>query len=67
MTTTRTLHLAADDPKQLRDACGSRLACLRGTLWITLDGERRDIVLRSGERFVVEVDRDFGRHAGLGM
>jgi len=38
----------------LRDA---RLTCLRGSAWITVDGEQRDIVLEPGESFVVDSSR----------
>jgi len=38
----------------LRDA---RLTCLRGSAWITIDGEQRDIVLEPGESFVVDSSR----------
>ena len=30
---------------------GRRVECLSGSLWITQDGDRRDIVLRAGEAF----------------
>jgi Protein of unknown function (DUF2917) len=30
---------------------GRRVECLSGSLWITQDGDRRDIVLRDGEAF----------------
>jgi hypothetical protein len=35
---------------------GRRVECLAGSLWITQDGDLRDIVLRAGEAF------DFDRH-----
>ena len=35
----------------LDDAAGVRFACRKGTLWITLDGYGRDIVLEPGESF----------------
>ena len=38
-------------------ACsGSRVECLAGTAWLTLDGDRRDIVLRPGQSFLVDAD-----------
>ncbi len=30
---------------------GRRVECLSGSLWITQDGDRRDIVLTAGEAF----------------
>lgn len=39
----------------LHDRQGERIDCLGGQLWITQDGDQRDIVLRAGESF--ELDR----------
>jgi hypothetical protein len=39
----RIRHLHAD--------AGRRVECLSGSLWITQDGDRRDIVLGAGEGF----------------
>jgi hypothetical protein len=33
-----------------------RIECLSGALWITHDGDRRDITLSAGERHVVDRD-----------
>ncbi len=44
------------DPGQvvaLDDACGTRVEAAGGRLWITLEGDRRDIVVRPGESFVI--------------
>jgi hypothetical protein len=30
---------------------GQALQCVRGVLWITSDADRRDVLLRAGERF----------------
>lgn len=38
-------------------AAGLRLQCHEGCLWITLDGDSRDIVLQPGESFVVAEPR----------
>jgi hypothetical protein len=35
---------------------GGRIECLAGIVWLTLDGDRRDIILQPGESFVVDVD-----------
>lgn len=43
------LPLARRDVLRLGDACGLQLASAGGTLWVTVDGETRDIVLRPGE------------------
>jgi hypothetical protein len=51
------LALANQRTLRLRDALGATLQPVRGTLWITIDGDPRDIVLEAGESFVVDVDR----------
>ncbi len=42
----------------LRGARGLRVLGRRGAAWLTIDGERRDVVLNPGEAFVVDTDRD---------
>jgi hypothetical protein len=44
-----TLTLARDGLIALRDAQGTRVACLTGALWITEDQGRYDIILEAGE------------------
>ena len=41
----------------IADAAGVSLRCDRGNLWITLDNDPRDIVLRAGEVFVTDEHR----------
>ncbi len=38
----------------LRDQAGRRVDCLGGSVWITQDHDRRDIVLVAGEGFVLD-------------
>ena len=38
----------------LRDRDGERIDCLGGQLWITQDGDQRDVVLKPGESFVLD-------------
>lgn len=38
---------------------GRRVECLSGVLWVTQDGDRRDIILEAGDAF------DFDRPAGV--
>jgi hypothetical protein len=39
-------------------ATGVTVVCLRGELWLTQDGDSRDLVLHAGDRFTVD-------HAGV--
>ena len=47
----------------LADAADVALTCERGSVWITLDGDTRDVVLAAGERFVGDAHR---RDTGVG-
>jgi hypothetical protein len=49
---TCEISLAARDLYEVADVSGVQLACNRGSLWITLDNETRDIVLEAGENFL---------------
>ncbi len=51
-----TLALAAGETTPLRDARGVRIECLRGSLWITQHGDRRDIMLSRGGSFMLDRD-----------
>jgi hypothetical protein len=50
-----------DLPRQaivnLTDAAGVEFICESGAVWITLDHDRRDIVLQRGERFTTDMHR----------
>ena len=37
--------------RRLTSPSGRRVECLSGVIWITQDGDRRDIVLEAGEAF----------------
>jgi len=57
--TTRQMDLTLE-PKalfQVSDAAGVQIACHGGSLWITLDGDPRDILLEAGERFTATEHR----------
>jgi hypothetical protein len=41
--------------RRVHCAFGKRVECLSGSLWITQDGDRRDVLLADGEAF--EFDR----------
>jgi hypothetical protein len=55
-TDVSRLALTAGQIASLRDAQGTRIDCLSGSLWITQEGEGRDIVLGPGEQ--VTLDRN---------
>jgi hypothetical protein len=59
--TPRTQRLSLSLPKMavftLPDAHEVDIECTRGALWITLDHDRRDIVLAPGERFCSDSHR----------
>jgi hypothetical protein len=49
MLPRRALH-------RLEDARGQLVSCLTGTLWITQQGDGRDIVLQAGDDALIEHD-----------
>jgi len=46
--------LAADQFLKLEGAVGVRISNCSGSVWITQDGDSRDIVLKPGEAFVID-------------
>jgi len=54
LTTQRAqLTLADDEVARLRDARDSRLEVTDGFVWVTVEGDRGDVVLGAGESFLV--------------
>lgn len=53
-TANARMALTARRPTRLNRACGATLRGLRGATWVTIDGDRRDIVLAPGDQFVVD-------------
>lgn len=51
------LPLSERRPQRLTDARGLLLRARRGTLWITIDHDPRDIVLTAGKQWVVDSSR----------
>ncbi len=48
------IRLAGRKLLRLHDAPGSTVRALDGSVWITEEGDRRDIVLSQGESFVLQ-------------
>jgi len=46
--------LATDQFLKLEGAVGVRISSRRGSVWITQDGDIRDVVLKPGDAFVIE-------------
>ncbi len=53
-TNSARLLLKPQQALRLRRAQGTRLRAVQGTVWITIDNDRRDILLNPGEVFVVD-------------
>lgn len=53
-TNSARLLLKPQQPLRLQHAQGTRLRAVQGTVWITIDNDRRDIVLNAGDAFVVD-------------
>ncbi len=49
----RGLVLHRGQCSRIHAACGTSIDCRRGTLWITVDHDLRDIVLEAGESYVI--------------
>ena len=39
---------------RIADGKGHKVLCLRGAIWLTQEGDRRDIVLTAGESFTLD-------------
>jgi hypothetical protein len=48
------LDLADDEVARLRDACDARLDVVQGFVWLTIDGDRQDVILGPGDSYVVD-------------
>ena|SRR5688500_3398023 len=51
------LQLAHHTIYSLPDAAGIQIGCTEGTVWLTLDGDSRDIILEAGEVFAATEHR----------
>lgn len=52
-----TIYLKKHQHLHMHDACGWTVHALAGTVWITQDGDTRDVVLEAGESFVLDRER----------
>jgi hypothetical protein len=52
------IQLAPMQTLRVRDGAGLRIACLSGAIWLTQEGDSRDIFLEKPERFTLD-------HSGL--
>ena len=52
------IRLASREAITLPDVRGATLRVTRGALWLTQEDDRKDIVLRAGDNWVVEADGD---------
>jgi hypothetical protein len=48
------IHLRKGEIHRLGQGLGRRIEALRGSLWITIDNDRRDIVVEPGAGFSVD-------------
>jgi hypothetical protein len=48
------LNLADDEVARLNDACHSRLEVTQGFVWVTIAGDRNDVVLGAGESLLID-------------
>lgn len=51
------IHLKKHQHLRMHDGCGWTVHAMAGTVWITQDGDIRDIVLETGESFVLDSGR----------
>lgn len=57
MTELHTKHLIEPLASLvLRDAHGSTVTCVSGRLWLTMEGDTRDVILEPGTAFTVDRD-----------
>jgi hypothetical protein len=52
---SRNLYLAKRAPLVLEHAAGVEVQCREGDVWITQYGDSRDVVLRAGQSFVLDL------------
>lgn len=58
-------RLGKGEVRRVRRPLGRRVECLSGVLWVTQDGDRRDVVLEAGVAFVFDRDNADALVSGL--
>jgi hypothetical protein len=53
-TLTRAHTIAKNKIMEIKQALDTTIECLAGSIWITLDGDRRDVILSAGQDFKVD-------------
>lgn len=46
--------IAKDKILEIKQALGITVECLEGSVWVTLDGSTRDVILEAGQSFCVD-------------
>jgi hypothetical protein len=47
-------EIAKNGILEVKQALGVTIECLEGSVWVTLDGDRRDVILDAGQAFNVD-------------
>ncbi|MES2510592.1 MAG: DUF2917 domain-containing protein [Pseudomonadota bacterium] len=50
-------EIATDRILEIKQGAGMKLECLEGSVWVTLDGDLRDVILEPGQAFTVDRDQ----------
>ena len=50
----RHIPIGLRELRVIDDACGQTIACESGELWITQDGDRRDVILPAGQSWRID-------------
>jgi len=51
---SQIVHLAPNSLHRIHDGEGTLVACLGAKVWITLEGDPRDVVLTAGQSFRID-------------
>lgn len=46
--------IARNEILEVKQPLGVTIECLEGSIWVTLDGDSRDVVLGAGQAFIVD-------------